>query len=166
MATAWDTFVRENAQAVLNSALRVIANVADAEDIAQEVFLEIFQKGKLLEFACQPALLRTIATRRALDRLRMKKFPCDLVDEELVDREHEPPEHAIATELDLRLRSGLARLPPREAEVFCLTYFEGNSASEIATLLGITKGAVAKSLSMARGRLAGLLRDVQSEMER
>jgi RNA polymerase sigma-70 factor, ECF subfamily len=163
MGTTWDEFVKLHAQAVLDSALRVVGNSADADDVAQEVFMEIFRSGKLWEFTNQPALVRTIATRRALDRLRKRKTTCDLNVEERDVREHEPSDYAIAAELDQRLRDGLVGLPAREAEVFCLSVLEGNSTSETATLLNISKGAVAKALSMARSRLAAFFGDVRSE---
>ena len=163
METAWEEFVKTHAQVVLDSALRVVGNSADAEDVAQEVFMEIFRSGKLKEFIDQTALVRTIATRRGLDRLRKRKSECDLIGEERDVREHEPSEYAIAAELDQRLRDGLASLPPREAEVFCLSVLEGNSALDVAALLNISKGAVAKSLSKARSRLASAFGDVRSE---
>ncbi len=166
MGTTWEEFVNQHARAVLDSALRVLGQSADAEDVAQEVFMEIFRSARLQQFAKQPALVRTVATRRALDRLRCKKKVCDLNGEELDAREHEPSEYAIAAESDQRLRMCLAKLPTREAEVFCLSFLEGHSATEIAALLNISKGAVAKSLSMARNRLANFFGDIQSEAKR
>jgi RNA polymerase sigma-70 factor (ECF subfamily) len=166
MGTAWEEFVKTHAQAVLDSALRVVGNSTDAEDVAQDVFMEIFRNGKLREFTNQPALIRTIATRRGLDRLRRRKLACDLIGVERDVREHEPSDYAIAAELDQQLRVGLARLPPREAEVFCLSVFEGNSALDIAALLNISKGAVAKALSVARNRLAAAFSDVRSETKK
>ena len=124
MRSAWEDFVKTQAQAVLDSALRVVGNSADAEDIAQEVFMEIFRNGKLREFTDQPAWVRTLATRRALDRLRRRKIGCDLMGAERDVREHEPSDYAIAAELDQRLRAALVRLPPREAEVFGLSVLE------------------------------------------
>lgn len=163
MEIAWEEFVTTHAQAVLDSALRVVGNEADAEDVAQEVFLEIFRSGKLRQFSDQPALMRTIATRRALDRLRRQRSSSDLFGQEKDVRQHEPSDYAIAAEMDQRLRDALASLPSREAEVFCLNVLEGNTASEIAAMLNISKGAVAKSLSMARSRLAAIFGEVRSE---
>jgi RNA polymerase sigma-70 factor (ECF subfamily) len=163
METAWEEFVKTHAQAVLDSALRVTGNLTDAEDVAQDVFMEVFRSGKLGELSHQPALIRTIATRRALDRLRKRKTACDLNGHERNNCDHEPSDYAIAAELDQRLRAGLVDLPVREAEVFCLSFLEGKSNSEISTSLNISKGAAAKALSMARSRLAELFGDVQSE---
>ena len=41
MSVSWEEFVAKHAKAVLDSALRVVAIPADAEDVAQEVFLEV-----------------------------------------------------------------------------------------------------------------------------
>lgn len=164
MGTAWEEFVKTHAKAVLDSALRVIGNAADAEDVAQEVFLEVFRCGKLKEFIDQPALMRTIAARRALDRMRKQKTtnnldadPCDI-------REHEPSDYAIACELDQRLRDALVRLPAREAEVFCLCVLNDNSVAEVAELLNISKNAIAKSMSMARKKLRQFLEMPEGRM--
>ena len=163
MVPTWEEFVTTHAQAVLDSALRVVANSADAEDVAQDVFVEIFRSGKLSEFAHQPALLRTMAMRRALDRLRRRKPTCQLDGDEYVARDHEPAEYAAAAELDQRLRDELGKLPLREAEVFCLSVLEGNSPLEVSRLLNISKGAVAKSLCMARARLSAAFSNFRSE---
>jgi RNA polymerase sigma-70 factor (ECF subfamily) len=154
MTVPWEEFVARHAEAVLNSALRVVAHATDAEDVAQDVFLEILRNGRMAELADQPALVRTIATRRALDRLRRTKQWTDLDGRERDQRQFEPSEYLLAAELDQRLRKELARLPPREAEVFCLTYFEELSTGEIATALESSPGAVSKSLSLARKKLA------------
>ena len=164
MSFTWEEFVKAHAGTALNAALRVVANAADAEDVVQEVFLEIFKGDQLSKFAGQPALLRTLATRRALDRLRKKKSASRIDQCDTVGREHEPSEYAVAAELDQRLRSSLAELPPREAEVFCLSVFEGYSSSEIAAVLGISRGAIAKSLCLARARLSLAFRNT-SEVE-
>jgi len=160
---SWEEFVSSHAQAVMNAALRVVGNISDAEDVAQNVFIEIFRNGNIVELEDQPALLCTIATRRALDLLRRRKLPHELNGYELDLCEHEPCDYAIAAELEERLGEGLGRLPPREAEVFCLTFFEGYSNAEIAKSLNISPGAVAKSLCIARSRLSKFFGNVKTE---
>ena len=107
-----------------------------------------------------------LAPWRALDRLRQLKPIYELNGRELDSHGHDPSEYAIAAELDCRLRDGLAGLPAREAEVFCLVTLEGCSVSEIAELLNISKGAVTKSLCKARDRLSATLGIVRSEVKR
>lgn len=154
MSASWEDFVAGNIRLVADAALRVTAHVADAEDITQEVFLEIFKSNQLGKFATQPALLHTLATRRALDRLRRRRATEQLHDDHMLSREGVPSEMVEAAELDDRLRESLSRLPPRQAEVFCLVYFENMSSCDVATVLGISRSAVAKALCLARRQLS------------
>lgn len=166
MCLTWEEFVASHAQNVLDAALRILGNPDDADDVAQEVFLEIFNSQRMVEFADQPALIRTIATRRALDRLRRCKQTVELNGLESDFRGSDPCENAVAAELDQRLRMELVKLPPREAEVFCLSVFDGYSAAEVAQSVNISKGAVAKSLCLARSRLSVAFGLKQSEVKK
>ncbi|HUP76954.1 MAG TPA: sigma-70 family RNA polymerase sigma factor [Pirellula sp.] len=156
----------KHAQNVLNAALRVVGNSDDADDVAQEVFLETFKNNRMYEYAEQPALIRTIATRRALDRLRRRKKAIQLDGRELDLRVSDPCESIVAAELDQQLRDALVNVPPREAEIFCLSAFEGYSTTAIAQMLSISKGAVAKSLCLARSRLSAALTLKQTEVKK
>lgn len=154
MSCTWEEFVTSQTRAALDAALRVVVNPADAEDVVQEVFLEIFKGNQLPKFVGQPALMRTLVIRRSLDKVRKKRPTCPIDNCDPVGREYEASDYAVAAELDGRLRRALAELPTREAEVFCLSVFDGYAPSEIAALLSISKGAVAKSLCLARSRLS------------
>ncbi len=166
MCPTWEEFVTKHAQNVLNAALRVVGNSDDADDVAQEVFLEIFKNNRMYEYAEKPALIRTIATRRALDRLRRRKKAIRLDGRELDLRVSDPCESIVAAELDQQLRDALVNVPPREAEIFCLSAFEGYSTTEIAQMLSISKGAVAKSLCLARSRLSAAFGLKQTEVKK
>ena len=157
MDDSWSSFVARHARSVLTAAVRVLGNQADAEDLAQDVFVEIFRLERRAELADQPALVRTIATRRALDRLRRRPPTVALGDHDVQARPADPAGPAMASEFGQRLRGLLADLPPREGEVFYMASFEGLSHADIATALGISSGAVAKSLCLARAKLARAL---------
>ena len=62
---------------------------------------------------------------------------------------------AIAAELAERLSEAIGQLPAREAEVFCLCYFEDFSNQQIADILGMSAGAVGAALCKARAKLVG-----------
>lgn len=158
MSHAWEEFVAAHGRLVLSAALRVLGHEADAEDVAQDVFVEIFRSNRRDDFATQPALITTVATRRALDRLRRRRAtaPLDAV-RETSGRGVDPADQVVADELLARLRRDVATLPPREAEVFCLVAFEQMSQSAVARLLNISVGAVAKALCKARQSLARAL---------
>jgi RNA polymerase sigma-70 factor, ECF subfamily len=155
---SWETIVRQHAGMVFGAAWRILGNAADAEDIAQEVFLEAYLKWRESADIQWPNLLRRLAVYRALDRARGRK-PAALPDElaKAATREAGPVEAAVANELSGLLRQALDKLPTREAEVFCLRYFEGLGHTEIAAALGIKSGAVAVALSKARAKLSNLL---------
>ncbi len=166
MTVTWEQFVATHASTVLTAALRILASPADADDVAQEVFVEVFRSGKLVQLHVDVALLRTIATRRALDRLRRRKTFVELSGSEMSRGDFEPYEYAVANELEWRLRQLLAELPPRESEVFCLIYLEQQSPAEVSQLLGISAGAVSKALCKARERLSVAFGNSESETPR
>ncbi len=146
MNVTWEQFVATHASTVLTAAMRILASSADADDVAQEVFVEVLRSGRVTQLHTDVGLLRTITTRRALDRLRRRKASVDLTGAEPSRGDFEPYEYAIANELEWRLRELLVDLPPRESEVFCLIYFEKQSPAEVSRMLGISTGEVAKSM--------------------
>jgi RNA polymerase sigma-70 factor (ECF subfamily) len=76
---------------------------------------------------------------------------------ELPSNGETPDEAAVSRELADRLRQAIGELPPREAEVFCLRYFDDLPYQEIADTLSISSGAVAMALHKARAKLEALL---------
>lgn len=160
---SWEQIVRCHAASIVNAAFRVLGNSADAEDVAQEVFLEAFQRWQATQDHQWAGLLRRMAVCRSLDLLRKTKSTTPLQSVSLYSSEFDPSEIAIAGELEERLRAALLNLTPREAEVFCLHYFAGQSQPEIAAVLEIRDGAVATSLHKARSRLAHVLFPVPAE---
>lgn len=166
MHVTWEQFVATHASTVLTAALRILANPADADDVAQEVFVEILRSGTMPQLHVEVALLHTIATRRALDRLRARRQTIDLSGSEASHRDREPYEYAIANELEARLADELAALPPREAEVFCLIYFQQQAPADVARNLAISPGAVAKALCKAREKLSAAFGCSRSDVSR
>jgi RNA polymerase sigma-70 factor (ECF subfamily) len=155
--TDWDRVVREHGPLVFGTAWRILGNAADAEDVVQEVFLQVSQMERAQPVRFWPALLRRLAACRALDRLRQRRPTVPLDGLDLAGATNNgPEEEAAGRELAGRLRRAVAGLPAREAEVFCLRYFEDLSYRDIADALGIRTGAVAVALHKARSRLESL----------
>jgi RNA polymerase sigma factor (sigma-70 family) len=118
--TDWHRFVREHGPAVYGTAWRILAHAADAEDVVQDVFLEAHRLHRKQAVRHWPALLRRMATCRALDRLRRRQPAKSLTGLRLVAPGGGPDMEASARELEERLLRALSRLPARAAEVFCL----------------------------------------------
>ena len=163
MVTDWDRIVREHGPIVFATAWRILGHAADAEDVAQEVFLQAHQMQQVEAVRCWEALLRRLAACRALDRLRQRKASVPLDGLPLAGPSDSPEAVAIERELSARLRLAVARLPRREAAVFCLRYFEDLSYEQIAETLSIRVGAVATALHKARARLETILLETAQE---
>ncbi len=156
MAT-WDQIVNDHGPIVIRLAQRILGRGPDAEDMVQEVFLEAFQLRQRQEIGNWAGLLRKMATRRALDRLRRRRRTEPLDDLKLSSPGSSPHETAVARELAARLREAIAQLPDGQAAVFSLRYFHELSYAQIAEALGIESSAVGMALHKARVRLQALL---------
>ena len=152
-APEWAEIVHRNAAVVTSAALRVLGCVSDAEDVAQEVFLEAFRKWDASEKQSWAGLLRRMAVCRALDVLRARKKRIVFDGQAIVDRSPGVEERLLNNEEHEQLRAALNDLPQREAEVFCLACYERQSHQEIAELLRIERSAVAVLLSKAKSKL-------------
>ena len=158
----WNEIVQANAAKVLNASLRVLGNLADAEDVSQEVFAEAWQKWRDDPDRPWPGLLNRMSICRSIDSLRKRKATKSLALEHVDDRVSDPMQTLIGAEIQSRLRRAVRLLSDRESEVFCLMYFEQQSHNEIAQILGITKAAVATALSKARSKLEVAFREIST----
>ena len=100
----------------------------------------------------------SLATRRATDRLRRRyrersRFRSICADIKASAATDCPIQEAIATELMDRVRAGMAKLTPKQAEVFWLSCVEGLSHQEICMQLRISLVEVRVLLHRARSRL-------------
>ena len=139
------------------AAWRVLGHAGDAEDAVQEALLDAFHLHRSQHVASWGALLRRLATCRALDLLRRRRQTEPLNADATAPATSEPPLVAVASELAHLLREALLQLAPREAEVFSLRYFGELTNEEIAEELNMTTGAVGVALHKARVRLRELL---------
>lgn len=157
----WDELMRREGSAVWRTAYRLVRNEADADECFQEAFLAALELSSRQPVRNWPALLQRLATRRAIDRLRKRvrrerrETKVDLATAE--GTEANPSQQAEAAELAGALRSALAQLPARKAEVFCLRELAGWSNQQIADELGITANAVGVMLHRTRQELQDLL---------
>jgi len=156
----WQGIVADHGPVVFGSQWRFPGNAADPADVAQDVFLEAFREFRSTTVRSWPALLRRLATFRALDQLRQRRKLSPLDALEPQSPSACPYEEASGRELADRLRVAVAQLSPQEAEVFCLRFFEDIPNSQIAEALEITPGAVAVALHKARQRLEAILMPV------
>lgn len=146
---SWRELVEQHGEAIIRVAYRLLRNMQDAEDVAQQVLLESFAMKRIPD----GGLLKRMATFRAIDRLRARTnaVPFDETTHMAADDEGERSIEIL--EQANRLRSAIARLPDRQARCFCLRYVEGLSNAEIAESLSISRSAVSTALNKARNTL-------------
>lgn len=156
----WDEIVRLDGPAAWRSAYRLTANRADADECLQEALVAAVGIARREEVRSWRALLQRLASARALDRLRRRRRrPFEPVADWGAVRGPlpEPSDAAEEAELAGSLRDALGRIPPKQAEAFCLVALEGWSYAEVSTHLGLSVNAVGVLLHRARGRLRTLL---------
>lgn len=146
---------------VFHAAHRLLGNASQAEDVQQEVFLRVLEKGPT-EVESWPAYLSAMATRISIDRLRSharwrRLLPIWVAS---VPQEGDSAElHAMQAQRAGHLRIALSRLKPQDATCFSLRYFQGFEISQIATTLGMTRNHVSVSLHRAQRALEAQLGD-------
>lgn len=158
------------ASRLLAIALRVLEDRGAAEDVLQEVFLQIWQRPQSVPQPCaQPlAWLTTAVRHRAIDaaRRRRPEQPLQWQGEDgeehsvdLADDTPAPPEQLEQRQDDLRLTECLARLAEEPRRAVMLAYFEGLTHQEIAERmlrpLGTVKAWVRRSLQGLQTCLQG-----------
>ena len=155
-------------RSVLATAQRILGNLHDAEDVLQDVFLRLFREWNRNvhpeRIANWGACLRAMASRTALDALRSKKRRREtMVLEDAADARQSDGQAAVLAEQSQRLRNALAALPPRDAQVFSLRYFEELSYETIAATTGLSVDLVGVILHRSRARLRSLFAEADGE---
>ncbi len=159
----WNDIVCEHGATVFGVAWRILGHAGDAEDVVQEVFLEVQQSTNSKTVTKWASFLRRVATFRALDRLRQRKSTSPIDDSMVASGDHDPAAIAIGNELEAILRESITRLPKQQAAVFCLRYFEDLSHEQIAHSLNISAAAASTTLHKARCKLKTLLVDMKED---
>jgi len=148
-----------------------IANVLndhhDAEDVMQEVLVQIWNKAHLYEPRKGKPLtwLTTMARNRAIDRIRAKQRRSRLNDEfETENKAVQPEFDASGRELlqdkerDVILRGAVAKLTDDQREAINLAYFSGLTQAEVAERLREPLGTVKARIRRGVNRLEGLVK--------
>lgn len=146
-------------------ARRMLGNHADAEEVAQEVFLRVWTHAERWEpgRAQFSTWLHRVATNLCLDRLRRKgTTDIDTIPEPESD-EPGPAELLEQRELASRVEEAMQRLPERQRTAITLSHFQGLTNIEAAEILEVTVEAVESLLGRARRQLRDLLATEKEE---
>jgi RNA polymerase sigma-70 factor (ECF subfamily) len=142
---------------------RILGDRGEAEDVLQEVFLQIWKKAGDFDERRGHALpwMATVARNRALDRLSTRRSRQRMLGEAAAVSfvaESDPVEDASVGEEARGLHRALADLSAPQRSVLLLAYFQGFSQSQIAARLGLPLGTVKSHARLALMRLRDALR--------
>jgi RNA polymerase sigma-70 factor (ECF subfamily) len=150
--------VREHQAMVYSIAYHALENRAQAEDLAQEVFLCLHENLARLESEGHAAhWLRRVTANRCIDEIRRRKYRRGPALEDVAEPAAGP--RLADPLLERQLRESLAELPETARLVTILRFQEEMDPPEIAAALGIPVGTV-------KSRLHRALRVLKEKMER
>jgi RNA polymerase sigma-70 factor, ECF subfamily len=175
-ARAFQALYDKHKRRVYSLCLRMTSNTAEAEDLAQEAFLQLFRKiGTFRGESAFSTWLHRLSVNVVLMHLRKKSLPVVSLDEvPSGSNEEDAPKKdfgaedlALAGSIDrLQLQKAVADLPPGYRTIFVLHDVEGYEHNEIATIVGCSIGNSKSQLHKARMKLRELLKIQRSEKER
>jgi RNA polymerase sigma-70 factor (ECF subfamily) len=156
-ASAFESLYRANIDRVYALCLRITANVAEAEDCAQEAFIQAWQQ--LAKFRGDSAFgtwLHRVAVNTVLGRMRKARRERDRV-EAVIDIA--PQTESIGDDADFQdQEKAMDSLPTGARHVFVLNAVYGYSHDETGEMLGIAAGTSKAQLHRARRLLAEQLK--------
>jgi RNA polymerase sigma-70 factor (ECF subfamily) len=170
----FEAFVRRFQDMVYATAVRLLGNPVDAEDVAQTVFLRAFERFDAI--GTSPAAagwLRTVTRHACLNHLSRYRNRWRLFSElapagvDAAESPYEatlvsPDSPASAIEGDEQrqvLQDALSRLPDHQRVPLVLFHYEEMSYQDIAALLGVSLGKVKTDIHRGREALKGFLAD-------
>jgi len=154
-----------HAPVMLALARRILGGQADGEDLVHDVFLEAWRhapeydvsRGSVKAWLVLRTRSRAVDVRRSAARTRVDY---DTGEHHLC---HVGPEDAAFSPDRKRVQQLLSSLPPEQAIVLMLGYFEGLSSSEIAARLTVPVGTVKSRIAAGLARLRAALHGTRDE---
>jgi len=171
-AEAFEFLYNLHKRRVYSLCLRMTGNVASAEDLTQEAFLQLFRKiGTFRGESAFSTWLHRMAVNVVLMQLRKKGLPVVPIEETTegeeegtVRKEPGAPDERLAGSIDrLQIQRAVDELPPGYRTIFVLHDVQGYEHNEIAELVGCSIGNSKSQLHKARIKLRELLRINRTE---
>lgn len=159
---AFETLYERHHRRVYSLCLRMVANSTEAEDLAQEVFIQLFRKlGSFRGESAFTTWLHRLTVNHVLMHFRKKGVKLEKTTEEgeigeiqdLIQGTGERPRFVDRIALD----KAISELPPGYRTVFVLHDVEGFEHEEIGNMLGVSTGTSKSQLHKARMRLREFL---------
>jgi RNA polymerase sigma-70 factor, ECF subfamily len=175
-AAAFERIYQLHSRRVYSLCLRMVSNSAEAEDLTQEAFLQLFRK--ISSFRGESAFstwLHRLAVNVVLMKLRKKRMPETSLEETTEPdeesggprRDFGAPDLQLSGSVDrVNLQRAVEQLPPGYRAIFVLHDVQGYEHNEIADIMGCSIGNSKSQLHKARMRLRELLHETLRDQAR
>ncbi len=163
---AFRKLYEEYHQKVYSTAITLLGNTEDAEDAVQEVFMKIYRKVSYFNGKSKIGTwLYRIAVNVCIDHVRRSKVrrpkSLSVEDNSIInhrDNGIEAEKSVILGEVNRLTKKAITQLSPKLRTVVVLRDLQGMAHSEIADVLGCSKGTVSSRLNRGRLKLRALLK--------
>lgn len=160
---AFGELVEQFERAVFGTALKRLRDRGEAQELAQEVFVQALRKiDQLREPECFGGWLRSITNRLAINR-QVRRGPVVSADRETLEavgHDETPLGNVLAAERRRQVRAGLRRLRSLDRQTLVAFYVKGQSLVEMSTAFRSPVGTIKRRLHVARKRLARELEEL------
>lgn len=172
---AFSELVQRYGDSVLGYLHHMTGDRDQAEDLFQETFKKVHEKGHTFRGEHFKSWLFTIATRTAIDAGRRRKRRTTISLNQETDCEYQdgstlatvtatqdapdPADEVVREEQKAQVRQAIEALPVKQRATLILTYYQQLSYREVARVLGCSIGTVKTQMSRALGTLARRLPD-------
>lgn len=143
------------------TALRILTNTAEAEDVMQEAFLTAFDK--IDTFSGEVSFggwVKRIVVNRALDALRKRKIHLEEIDERSISIIDDKEETEVTQDKVALIKKIVAHMSETHRILITMHLFEGYPHDEIAEILHMKHGAVRTGYARAKKKLQEELKEM------
>jgi RNA polymerase sigma-70 factor, ECF subfamily len=154
----FEAIFQEHYVLVYRTAYGVTGRVEDAEDVVQTIFLRLLQRVRPPELLKNPkGYLYRAAVNLSLTIVQTRRQRAVTEDGEELAVSIPAPASSRAEDVHRKLYDAIAELKPKAAAIVILRYLHNHSDTEIAKMLGTSRGVIAVILYRSRARLRKLL---------
>ena len=142
---------------------RMLGDAAEAEDVAQEVFLRVWKEAANWRpgAARFDTWMHRVALNLCYDRLRRRRVTTMAEPPDQVDPSPLPDRGLIASDVGRRVQGALMSLPDRQREALTLCHYQELGNIEAAQIMEVTVEALESLLSRGRRALRTALADLR-----
>ena len=163
--SAFEQLMRKHQKSVINTIYRFIGNKAEAEELAQEVFLKVYSSAERYKPKAKfSTWLYRIVTNLCLNEIRRKRLDTVSLHAlaenpgDLIDASQTPPDIALEeSNLLILIELAVKSLPEKQRMILILREYDGLSYKEIAEAMDCSVASVQSCLQRARVALKGKL---------